>query len=408
MGGTTTAADCAIALRFLTGRKDLVDGPSVPRFEQAFAQRIGVRHAISLATGRVGLHATLAALGVGAGDEVLLPAPTHIVVANAVRYLGATPVYVDCDPHTFAMDVDRAAAAVSRRTRAIVVQHTFGIPAPLASISALGEAHDIPVIEDCVHALGATWKGRPLGSFGRAAFFSTEETKMISTTLGGVVVTDDDRLAEALRAFQSTCAPPSNATVRNRLLKLLAYHLLTWPPAHGASRSLYELAGRRHPLPLPVTDAECGGGLPIDYASRFSNAQAAIGIRQLTGLEANLAHRRAIAAIYAEELGAVVSPATGDGEPSFVRFPVLTGDRAAATKALRSRTVVGTWFTSVLEEATSPTAGGYVPGSCPTAEWVCRHLVNLPTHQRVRPTDARELARIVAPFAVDARAVVAR
>lgn len=391
LGGTTTTADCRIALRHLTDPRLLVRGPSIAAYEQTFAARLGVRFASSFASGRVGLYGILRSLGIGHGDEVLLQAPTHIVVANAIRYAGARPVYVDVDLATYNIDAAQAADRVSAQTKAIVLQHTFGIPADIDAIVALSERHDVALIEDCVHALGATHRGRPVGSFGRASFFSTEETKTISTTMGGMVATDDTELAESLRRFQEACPRPSASLSARYLVKLVAYHVLTEPRVHRFSRAAYELVGKRHPLPRPTVEEELLGQRPTRYEERLSNGQAAVGLQQLRQLDANLEHRRWISRIYSELLAerGLRGPSVPDtAEPAFVRYPVWVKDRSAVECALAPLAVPGTWFTSVLEEAVSPLYGDYEDGSCPRAELASAHLYNLPTHPRVQRADA--------------------
>jgi perosamine synthetase len=390
LGGTTTAADCVVALRHLSRPAAMIEGSSIAEYEDAFAARIGHRFAISFAAGRIGLYGILRGLGIGGGDEVLVPAPTHIVVANAVRYAGARPVFVDCDLETFNTDFERARRSVTSRTKAAILQHAFGIPVDLELASELAE-RGVVLIEDCVHALGSTYRGRPLGSFGTAAFFSTEETKTISTTMGGMVVTGDEELAKSLRAFQRACSPPPRQLVARYLAKLLVYYGLTEPHVHRYMRRLYDRLGQRHPLPRPTTSAELRGMKPAAYEQRLSNAQAAVGLEQLKTLDANLAHRRRIAERYRlllSERGVAVPQPPKESEPAFVRYPVLVENRAAAERAVAPKAVLGTWFTSVLEEAVSPALGEYVDGSCPRAELAAKHLVNLPTHPRVRDDDA--------------------
>jgi dTDP-4-amino-4,6-dideoxygalactose transaminase len=346
----------------------------------------------------------LRALGVGPGDEVLLQVPTHIVVANAIRYAGAIPVYVDCDRSTYNMDLEQAERRVTPRTKALVLQHTFGIPADMDAVRTLSERHGIEIIEDCVHALGATYRGKQVGSFGRAAFFSTEETKTISTTMGGMVVTGDDDLAAKLRSFQLQCAPPHRSLTRRYLLKLLAYHVLNAPTIHRYPRGLYELVGRRNPLPQATTSTELRGGRPAGYERKLSNAQAAIGLSQLRTLRSNLAHRREVSEFYARRLANLGFEPPRPPEaavPAYVRFPIWVPDRAAAVATARAHAVLGTWFTSVLEESTSPAAGGYEPGTCPQAELAARHLVNLPTHPRVTRRDAELIATALGGASTD-------
>jgi perosamine synthetase len=368
----------------------MIEGPEVTEYERAFARFVGVRHAYSFSAGRVGLYGVLEALGIGAGDEVLLQVPTHIVVPNAIRYTGAMPVYVDCDLSTYNIDLEHAGQRITPRTKALVLQHTFGNPADLDAVLETCRRHGLVLIEDCVHSLGATYDGRQVGSFGRAAIFSTEETKTISTTMGGIVVTDDPELAAKLHAFQMRCAKPTRSLVARYLIKLVVYHLLSNPYVHRYARLLYEGLGRRNPLPPATSREEMQGKRPAVYGRRLSNAQAAIGLSQLRGLGANVAHRRRISALYANRLGALGQevPASPDrGDAAYLRFPLRVSDRDAAIRTAAPYGVLGTWFTSVLEEAESPAAGAYATGSCPRAELAARELVNLPTHPRVRPAD---------------------
>jgi dTDP-4-amino-4,6-dideoxygalactose transaminase len=391
LGGTTTAADCRIALSHLARPSELVQGPAIAAYERAFAEHFGMESALSFAAGRIGLYGVLRCLEVGRGDEVLLQAPTHIVVANAIRYTGAQPVFVDIDLSTYNMDVEQAATRVTPRTKAIVLQHTFGIPADVDAVLELAATHGLMLIEDCVHALGAKYRGQPIGSFGRAAFFSTEETKTMSTTMGGMLVTNDRALAQRLREFQEACAWPPASLAARYLAKLLTNHVLTEPHVHRISRAMYEAIGERHPLPRATVDEELIGLKPARYEERLSNGQAAVGLQQLMQLESNLAHRHRISELYAElfaKRGLRGATIPDGAEPAYARYPVWVEDRPKVERLLGPLAVPGTWFTSVLEEAVSPHYGGYVDGSCPRAELAASHLYNLPTHPRVRPEDA--------------------
>jgi perosamine synthetase len=394
LGGTTTAADCAAALRYMTDPRRLIDGPAIREFELEFARRVGVRYAYSFYAGRVALYALLRALGLGRSDEVLLQVPTHVVVANAVRYTGARPVYVDCRLHTYDIDLEHAERLVTPQTRAIIVQHTFGIPADIDGTLALAERHGLDVIEDCVHALGATYRSRQVGGFGRCAFFSTEETKTITTTMGGMAVTDDAAIARSLEAFQATCPWPARSTAARHLAELAIYHFLTQPRLHRYVREIYELIGERSPLPGPTTGEEARGEQPPNYARRLANGQAALGLRQLRRLDANVARRREVARRYTARLseeGMPTHAAPAVAEPALVRYPVWVEDRESAVRAVAPYAKLGMWFTSTLQESAAPQFVDYVDGSCPRAEAAAQHLVNLPTNPRVTDADVYAL-----------------
>ncbi len=399
LGGTTKPEDVGVALRHLITPSSLVHGPSIQEYERAFARQLGVGHALSFSAGRVALYGILRELDIGDGDEVLLQVPTHIVVPNAIRYVGAKPVYVDCRLDSFNMDLDQAERLITPRTRAILLQHTFGNPADLRGAQALAQKHGLELIEDCVHALGATYEGRQVGSLGRAAFFSTEETKTISSTMGGMAATGDSDLAARLRAFQDECRWPSRSKTARYVSKLLLYHFLMQPSIHRYPRYIYESIGKRNPMPRATAEEEMRGERPPDYEQRLANAQAALALGQLRRLQANLAHRHAITEMYIailSDAGVDTVRSLPEANPAFVRYPVWVEDRAQVLRAEAPRALLGTWFTSVLEESTSPAYAGYQPGSCPRAEAAAQHLVNLPTHLRVTEQDAEVIARSIA------------
>ena len=397
LGGTSTIGDCLVALRFLASPRQLLRGPAIVEYEQAFARRVGVRYAYSFFAGRIGLYGALRALGIGDGDEVLLQAPTHVVVPNAIRFAGARPVYVDCELDTYNMDLELAERRITPRTKAIVLQHTFGIPVDMDAALDLARRHGLKVVEDCVHALGATWDGRPVGSFGRVSFYSTEETKIISSTMGGMATTDDPDLAKKLRAFQAQCASQSFSETFRYVLKLPVYHLLTEPHLHPYARALYEWSGRFQPLSRATSNEEMEGIRPVKYERCLSNSQAALALRQLARLDDNLAHRRACAQHYRERLaagGITAAPLSAKANPAYVRYPVWVQNKAAAVRTTARHVVLGTWFDSVIEESVSPAHGGYEAGSCPRAEESIRHLINLPTHLRITTRDVEAIAGV--------------
>lgn len=178
-------------------------GTYVKRFETAFASFCGTERAVSTTNGTSALHLVLAALGVGPGDEVLVPALTFVATANAVRYTGARPVFVDCDPTRWTLCPVDVARRIGPRTRAIVVVHLFGRPADMAAILALAHAHAIPVIEDAAQAHGAEVDGKRVGSLGAAGTFSFFGNKLVTTGEGGMITLRDADIGERLTSLRS-------------------------------------------------------------------------------------------------------------------------------------------------------------------------------------------------------------
>ncbi len=177
-------------------------GKYIPRFEEAFAEACGIRYGVACANGTVALHLALATLGIGPGDEVILPTFTMIATINAVTYTGATPVLVDSEPVTWNMDLNQVADKITSRTRVVMPVHTYGHPVNMDPLVEMADRHGFYIVEDAAEAHGAEYKGRRAGSLGHAGCFSFYANKVITTGEGGMITTDDcdiARLGQNLR-----------------------------------------------------------------------------------------------------------------------------------------------------------------------------------------------------------------
>jgi perosamine synthetase len=193
------------------------EGPFIKKFEEQFAARVGRKHGVAVSNGSVALDAAVVALGLGTGDEVILPTFTIISCAAAVVRAGAVPVVVDCDPTTWNMDVAQIEARITPRTKAIMVVHIFGLPVDVDPLLALARKYGLKVIEDAAEMHGQTYKGKPCGSFGDISTFSFYPNKHITTGEGGMVVTDDPALAEKCRSLRNLCFKPEQRFVHDEL-----------------------------------------------------------------------------------------------------------------------------------------------------------------------------------------------
>jgi perosamine synthetase len=184
-------------------------GPYVERFEREFAALCGTRAAISVANGTVALHLAVLAHGAGPGDEVLVPALTYVATANAVRYVGAEPVFVDLDPATWCLDPQALEAAVTPRTRGVVAVHLYGHPADMDAIAAVAARHGLWVVEDAAEAHGARYRGRPVGSLASVATFSFYGNKIVTSGEGGALTLDDPALEARIRLLRGQGMDPA-------------------------------------------------------------------------------------------------------------------------------------------------------------------------------------------------------
>lgn len=193
------------------------EGPFVTRFEQAFAARVGRKHGIAVCNGTAALDAAVEALGIGPGDEVILPTFTIISCINQIVRSGATPVLVDSDPDTWNLDVSRIDGLLTSRTKAIMAVHIYGLPVDLNPLLDLARRHGLKVIEDAAEMIGQTYLDRPCGGFGDISTISFYPNKHVTTGEGGMILTDDDDLAEACRGLRNLCFQPRQRFVHERL-----------------------------------------------------------------------------------------------------------------------------------------------------------------------------------------------
>ena len=193
------------------------EGPFVKAFEEKFAAQVGRRYGVAVTNGSVALDAAVVALGIGPGDEVILPTFTIISCAAAIVRAGAVPVVVDSDPITWNMDVTQIEAKITPRTKAIMVVHIYGLPVDMDPVLALADHYGLQIIEDAAEMHGQTYKGKPCGSFGAISTFSFYPNKHITTGEGGMIVTDDPALAERCRSLRNLCFQPQKRFVHEEL-----------------------------------------------------------------------------------------------------------------------------------------------------------------------------------------------
>lgn len=343
--------------------------------------------------GRVALHAILESLDIGPGDEVIVPGFTCVVVPNAVLYRGARPVYVDIEDTSFTMDVSDIAKNITSRTKAIIVQHTYGIPAEMDAIMSIAMRVGIPVIEDCAHALGSTYKGRIVGSIGAAAFFSSQWSKPYTTGMGGMAVSAEPNLCLKLESIQARYAEPGLKEVSLLRLQMSIYHKFFVPRLFWMATRTLNALSKTGLFIASSSQEELMGVKPAGYEKRMSQFQGSRGVIELSKLRENMVSREQLTGLYNRLLcnsglkQVTIPPGT---RPVLLRYPLLVKNKPAVLAEAQRRAVeIGSWFDSPLHPEGSPLEQlGYLPGQCPVAERVVQHMVNLPLHRRVSEHEA--------------------
>lgn len=258
-------------------------GKYIGVFEKKFSEFCASRYGVACSSGTAALHVALLSCGISPGDEVIVPTLSFIATANAVRYIGAKPVFVDCDPSTWCLDYTNMKKSLTKKTKAVIPVHLYGHPADMAPILDLARAHGLYVIEDAAEAHGAQYNGRPVGSMGDVGCFSFYGNKIITTGEGGMCVTNNKRIADRIR--------------------LLVNHGM------GTKKYVHRYLG---------------------FNYRITNLQAALGVAQLERIEQVIETKRRIAGLYRARLAGVrglsLSPEANWARSVFWMFSLVVGN----------------------------------------------------------------------------------
>ena len=347
----------------------LTTGPKVAEFEEAFGARVGAEHAVSFSSGTAALHGAAFAAGLKSGDEAITTPLTFAATANCVLYQGATPVFADVCRDTLNLDPEQMEKKITPKTRAILAVDYAGHPADLSQILEIARRQGLIVIEDACHALGAESDGQRVGSIADMTVFSFHPVKHITTGEGGMVATNNPQFAETLRRFRNH-GISSDARQRQ-----------------SAGQWHYEM-------------------VLLGFNYRLPDIVCALGIQQLKKLDANLARRREIAAVYTaafREISGVIPPAVRSGvNPAWHLYPIrldlakLKVDRAQIFRALRAENIgVNVHYIPVHLHPYYREQFGYKGGEFPVAEDAYERLISLPMFHGMSDQDVQDVLAAV-------------
>ena len=354
-------------------------------------------HTFHFYRGRVALYALLQACHLRPGDEVLHQAFTCLAVPSPIVALGLRPVYVDVDPKTYNLDPESLESRITPRARVLVVQHTFGIPAPMDRIMAAARRHGLIVIEDCCHTLGSFYQGQRLGSIGDGAFYSYEWGKPIIIGIGGAATTRSEALAASLRTLYSGFVEPPWRDTLTIQAQYFAHQTLRRPAFFWKIREIYHRLSDSGIAVGTYAAEELSGDVDGEYRRRMAVPFQARLRRKLTRAESNIALRKSLGAQYDEsmkQLGVDRPQPPGGSETVYLRYPLLVREKKRVLDEAQAWKVeLGDWYGSPVHPLTETDwkRVGYEKGCCPIAEDICKRVVTLPLYERLRASDIERL-----------------
>jgi len=347
----------------------LTTGPKVDQFERAFADFVDVKYAVAVSNGTAALHAAIYALGIGPGDEVIVTPMTFAASANCVVYQGGTPIFADVDAHTLLIDPAQVETKITARTKAIIAVDYTGQPCDYDTLAAIADKHGLALIDDACHAVGGSYKGRPVGTLADLNTFSFHPVKHLTTGEGGMIPTNDTSFAQRMRVFRN----------------------------HGITTDHRQRA-------------ETGGFfyemVDLGYNYRLTDIQCALGISQLGKLRASVQKRQQLAAMYDEAFADIeyVTPLATHDDVSHayhlymvqIETKILGMSRAEVFKALRAENIgINVHYVPVHLHPFYRERFGTVPGMCPVAEAAYERLITLPMFLQMTEADVDDVVMAI-------------
>lgn len=416
-----TKSDLHLALNLIIRPQLWKKGRAVEELENSFKNYLGIKHAISFNSGRSSLFAILKSLELEEESDVLLQAFTCNAVPNPVLWTKLNPVYVDCNKEDYNMSFDDLKAKITEKTKVVILQHTFGLPANIDPIRALCEAKNIILIEDCAHALGAEFVSESssgmlankVGTFGKASFFSFSRDKVISSVYGGMVATNDDELAQKIRQLQEEFGLPSRYWIIQQIVHpiLLGYIILPIYNFLDLGKIFLVLFQYLNFLSKSVSKKEKKGQKPIYFPKSLPNALAIMAINQLKEIDNFNIHRNKVANYYAEGLKDTTFelPVNFENRKNiFLRYAIKHPKaHDIIYDAWHNQNILlGDWYTTPIAPFdTKIEEMRYKKGSCKNAEDLAKTTLNLPTHINIKKEDAERIINflknyIATPFEI--------
>lgn len=350
-------------------------------------------------SGRSALYIALKALGVGNGDEVIVPAYTCVVVINAIHFTGAQVIYCEI-MDDLNIDPSSIEERITPKTKAVLVQHTFGVPAKIEAIQVIATKYKLKVVEDVAHAFGARYNGKLLGTFGDAAMFSFGSDKVLSSVRGGALRIKEKNVSEVVLELSKALPELKKTQIFQHLFHPIVFFLAKPFYNLEIGKIFLKIAKSFSLIAKIIYEPEKRGEQVAGFPAKYPNAFAALLIRQLQTVDSVNAHRDVIANVYGELLEKIARPLR-DENGVFLDFPIFSRDsQKLAEEAKKQGILLGTyWFGSVIiPRDTDKRILNYAAGTCKVAERLSQKIILLPTGRHITKNDAKRISNLVSVF----------
>lgn len=392
----TDKTDVLLSLKLLCQPWQWQKGDQLQQLKQQLKQYFNVSHCWLLNAGRSALYLALKSLNLKSTDQVLCQAFTCVAVPNAIGWAGAKPVFIDTLENGFNLDVKDLKRKITQKSKALIIQHTFGQPDDLKAIKKICRKYQLILIEDCAHSLGADYQAKPIGTFGDITVLSFGRDKVISSVFGGALLTHNQALAKKINPLAKDLKPPSFFwTFKQLLHPLIMAIVIPFYFTFSLGKALLFLYQKSGLLTLPVSSQEKQAQMSLK-PQLLPNALTALALHQLKKLAKINQKRKQIAQQYQKVLKLPPAP---EGS-IYLRFPILVDQpEKLISLAKKQKILLGDWYRPVIApKGVDLKTVGYRPGTCPHAQAVSQQVVNLPTHPKMAARDAHRVIKIVKDY----------
>ncbi|MDD4358541.1 MAG: aminotransferase class V-fold PLP-dependent enzyme [Candidatus Pacebacteria bacterium] len=375
------------------------EGKAIKEFEDNFKKHFGFNSVFSLNSGRSSLLVILEALDIEEGDEIIVQAFTCNAVINPIIQKKAKPVYVDIDD-TLNMDAFKIEEKISKRTKAIIIQHTFGMPANIKTIKEILDKHHLILIEDCAHALGAKYNNKYCGTFGDVSFFSFGRDKVISSVYGGMIAVNNASFKDKIKRKYSKLSYPKTSWINQQLMHPIIMNLFVLPLYNflNIGKAILALSIKLKILSKAVSKGEYEGYLPEYFPKKLPNSLAKLANNQFNKLNRFNSHRREVSKYYKENIGGLFRI---NDDAVYMKYPILVNNSDEIVNEFAKFNIIleDGWRKKVIAPPkTNLCRMNYEKGECPKAEEISNRILILPTHINITKDIAEKIIYLFESF----------